>query len=226
MDDPVDSYRNALKKANTQKMFILDRERGVEDSCHAHHTDCPCEKVQIAGSTGNVYTVTISHLPSCTCPVGIFTNKGKGQLCKHAIYVLHNVLKAPDRLKQQNAFLTSELKEIFANAPALPGQVAEDEPMDGNRKAMEDDCPICCMEFEDGEEVVWCRAACGNNVHKACFDQWARTKMGSTVTCPFCRTEWEYEEAKKQKVNVASIKTPEKKLGGGYRNVRDQLDYD
>ena len=69
---------------------------------------------------GNVYTVTISHTPTCTCPVGIFKNKSKETLCKHALYILHNVLKVPEHLKQQNAFLTSELKEIFANAPPLP----------------------------------------------------------------------------------------------------------
>lgn len=209
-------------------MFILDRERGLEEDCHANHNDCPCETIQIAGSTGNVYTVTISHLPSCTCPVGIFQNKGKEQLCKHALYILHNMLKAPEHLKQQNAFLTSELKEIFAKAPALPGQVAENEPMDGNRKPLDDDCPICFMEFDGSEETVWCRAACGNNIHKACFDQWARTK-GYNVTCPFCRTRWEYKEAPKikpQTVNVTEVKMPESKSASGYRNVRDQLNYD
>lgn len=227
MEDPPKSFHDAVKRANTQRMFILDRERGVEEGCHANHTDCPCETVQIAGSTGNVYTVTISHIPSCTCPVGIFHKKNKEQLCKHALYVLHNVLKAPNRLKQQNAFLTSELKEMFGNAPALPGQVAEDELMDGNRKPVEDDCPICCMEFEDDEEIVWCRAACGNNVHKACFDQWARTKMGYGITCPFCRTEWDYGDAPKtQKVNVASVSIPTARGKDGYRNVRDQLEYD
>lgn len=71
------------------------------------------------------------------------------------------------------------------------------------------------MEFEDDEEIVWCRAACGNNVHKACFDQWARTKMGH-VTCPFCRTPWDYGDAPKaQKVNVASIKMPVERAADG-----------
>lgn len=153
--EPSQSYHNALKKANKERMFVLDRERGVEEDCHANHHDCPCEKVQMAGSTGNVYIVTISHLPSCTCPAGIYNRKGGEKLCKHAIYVLHNVLKAPDHLKQQNAFLTSELKELFSEAPALPSAVAEDQPMDGNRKPLEDDCPICCMEFEEGDEIVW-----------------------------------------------------------------------
>lgn len=218
--------RLIMTLANKDRMFVLDRERGVEEDCHAHHHDCPCESVQIAGSTGNVYTVTISHLPSCTCPVGIFTSKNQDKLCKHALYVLHNVLKAPNHLKQQNAFLTSELKEIFSKAPALAAEVIEDEPMDGNRKAMDDDCPICFMEFEEGNEIVWCRAACGNNIHKACFDQWANAKMGH-VTCPFCRAQWDYGDAPKtQKVNVASVKVPVERGADGYRNVRDQLDYD
>ena len=148
-------------------------------------------------------------------------------MCKHIIYVLHHVLKAPEHLKCQNAFLTEELKQIFSNSPALPAEIVnDDEPQDGNRKPIEDDCPTCCMEFEDGEDIVWCRAACGNNVHKGCFDQWARTKAGN-VTCPFCRTPWENEAPKTQQVNVASVSIPEKCSGkGGYRNVRDQLDYD
>jgi hypothetical protein len=208
-------------------MFVLERERGVEEVCHAHHNDCPCETIDIAGSTGNVYTVTISHLPSCTCPVGIFKKKGSEELCKHALYVLHNVLKAPAHLKQQNAFLTSELREIFSNAPALPSTTVDEETeMDGNRKPVEDDCPICCMEFdEDEDEIVWCRAACGNNIHKACFDQWAKTRP-TKVTCPFCRTEWEDDKVRTQNVSVTAVKMPTERGTGGYRNVREQLDYD
>lgn len=219
-----DKYYRFLESANTQRMFVIDRERGVEGSCHAHHDDCPCETVQIAGSTGNVYTVTISHLPSCSCPVGIFWKKGQEQCCKHVLYVLHHVLKAPDELKYQNAFLTSELRELFANAPALPSVIADDEPKDGNRKPVEDDCPICCMEFEADEEIVWCKAACGNNVHKGCFDQWAKTKAGN-VTCPFCRTAWQSaDKAKKQQ--LVNIDVPNAGDGNGYRNVRHLLEYE
>jgi hypothetical protein len=209
-------------------MYIIERDRGVEDDCHAGHDDCPCEMVQLAGPKGDIYVVHISHLPSCTCPVGLFTKGGEEKLCKHTLYVLHNVLKAVDHLKQQNAFLTSELREIFANAPALPTQVVDvdsGEAMDGNRKALEDDCPICAMEFEQGDDVVWCRAACGNNIHKICFDQWAKTKMGN-VTCPFCRRDWEYEKARDQKVGVTEVQMPVDRAPSGYRNVRDQLDYD
>jgi len=134
------------------------------------------------------------------------------------------VLKAPDELKYQNAFLTSEL---FENAPALPSEVADDEPKDGNGKPVEDDCPICCMEFDEASnEIVWCRAACGNNVHKECFGQWAKTKAGN-VTCPFCRIPWQYgDKAKKQNVNVSNVDVPDEAGAGGCRNVRHLLEYD
>lgn len=219
-------------------MFILSRERDVEEHCHTHATDCPRERIQIAGSSGNVYNVTISHLPSCTCPVGVFSKKGSGKCCKHVLYILHHMLKAPEELLYQNAFLTAELRSLFANAPPLPAEAAEDagdaepEAMDGKRKPVEDDCPICCMEFEAGEDIVWCRAACGNNIHQGCFAQWERTK-GGNVTCPFCRSAWEYEEANVGAGNGKAIKVKgvelkgQSKVGlGGYANVRHLLEYD
>lgn len=47
------------------------------------------------------------------------------------------------------------------------------------------------MEFEagDADEIIWCKAACGNNVHKSCFQQWAKSKPGE-VRCVYCRTPW------------------------------------
>lgn len=59
------------------------------------------------------------------------------------------------------------------------------ENTQGNRKPIEGDCPICFMEFEPNEELVWCKAACGNNIHKACFGQWAATSRSSGVRCVY-----------------------------------------
>lgn len=57
---------------------------------------------------------------------------------------------------------------------------------DGKRKAIDGDCPICFMEFEPArEEIAWCRVACGNNIHKACFDQWAATQRSQGVRCVY-----------------------------------------
>lgn len=65
-------------------------------------------------------------------------------------------------LEYQLAFLTSELREIFENAPPLPSETAADSK-DNNRKPLED-CGICCEDFDlkgKSEEVVYCKAACG-----------------------------------------------------------------
>ncbi|KAK3072242.1 hypothetical protein LTR53_007190, partial [Teratosphaeriaceae sp. CCFEE 6253] len=182
--------------------------------------------LKIAGSKGDIYTVTISHLPSCTCPVGLFKRAGNERCCKHILYVLYHVLKAPDHLKYQNALLTSELREMFNNAPPLPTEAVKDEPEDGNRKPLSDDCPICFMDFEGDDKAVWCRAACGNNIHKACFKQWEKVKAGN-VTCPFCRAPWQGDDdGTKQKVNVAKIAMPSERAASGYPNVAHLLDYD
>jgi hypothetical protein len=187
-------------------MFVIDRVRqGTEE--------CPEETVSLAGSTGNVYQINIAKRPTCNCPHAM-----KGNHCKHIFYVLVRVLRARENLQYQAAYLSSELREIFDSAPPIP-TAAEDEK-DGNRKPIEDDCPICCTEFTKDEDIVWCRAACGNNVHRTCFDQWAAMKRreNGQVTCPFCRTPWQADE-KQAKVVAGAASVGE----DGYVNVGQQL---
>ena len=66
-------------------MFVIARTRGGTE-------DIPEEAVDIAGTTGNVYTVTINKTPDCTCPYA-----KKGHQCKHIVYVsrlpLRNVIR-------------------------------------------------------------------------------------------------------------------------------------
>jgi hypothetical protein len=43
-------------------MFVINRERQESD-------EDPKEVIEIAGTTGNIYTVTIEKMPTCTvCP--------------------------------------------------------------------------------------------------------------------------------------------------------------
>ena len=94
-----------------------------------------------------------------------------------------NVLKAREDLAYQLAFLSMELVEIFANAPVTPSSDAAALSTDtgGSRKLIEGDCPVCVMEFKEGEPILWCKAACGNNIHQHCFEQWARSKPGECI---------------------------------------------
>lgn len=204
------SYQKIRDRALTQRMFVLDRQRDISNPDH------PTETVSLAGTTGNVYTITIGKVPSCNCPHAL-----KGNQCKHIVYVLARVLRVPSHLEYQLAFISSELQEIFVRAPPLPSEQAESSKKDGNRKPLEGECPICCVDFEPentDEEVVYCKAACGNNVHKECFEQWAATKKGKSVTCPFCRTPWQGDEETLKKVASTGPVNEE-----GYVNVASQL---
>ena len=124
--------------------------------------------IELTGSTGNIYTVVVARQPSCNCPHALAGNQ-----CKHVVYVLARVLRARFDLVYQLALLSEELKEIFENAPSPVGEDVCNGR--GKRKPVEGDCPICFSKMEEGpntEPVVWCRAACGQNIHKGCFETW------------------------------------------------------
>lgn len=204
------SYQEIRSRALTQRMFVLDRQRDTSNPEH------PTETISLAGTTGNVYTITIDKVPGCNCPHAL-----KGNQCKHIIYVLSRVLRVPQDLEYQLAFISAELREIFARAPSLPSEQADSSKKDGNRKPLEGECPICCVDFDPedtGEEIVYCKAACGNNVHKECFEQWAATKKGKELPCPFCRTPWQGDEDTLKQVASSGTVNEE-----GYVNVASQL---
>lgn len=192
-------------------MFIIDRKR-------VDTAEIPTEEIILAGTTGNLYTIHVNQKPSCNCPYAL-----KGHECKHIVYVLHRVLKAPYHLSYQRAFLSHELKEIFEKAPPLPGDKATEGEVDEHgRKDIDGECPICCVDFEEGDSVsvTWCQSGCGNNMHSACFDQWAKQKraIGGDVTCPFCRTPWKTDG------NKPGLVDKEKAISkDGYMNVASQL---
>lgn len=213
---------------------MLSRTRTVATNDDDDDQDAE-ETIELAGSTGNVYRVVVARQPRCDCP-----HARAGHQCKHVVYVLARVLRARYDLVYQLALLPGELREIFAGAPPLlAGEGGGDEraaEADGRRKPVEGDCPICFMDLvgegegegEGAAGIVWCRAACGQNIHKQCFETWARTKRQSgtggawgakvDVTCPFCRSVWEGDEDMVGKI----VKTG-KLNAEGYANVADQL---
>lgn len=172
------------------------------------------EEIDVVGSTGNIYKVTIARLPECTCP-----DHQKGNECKHKVYALHTVLKAPENLQYQRALLTDELNEILSNAPPIPTDVGDNDDRDGKRKSTEGECPICYMDLDENEnELVWCKAACGNNMHKSCFEQWVASQRGQAVRCVYCRTEWQMDTS-----DVESIRKAGTVGEDGYVNVAEQF---
>lgn len=129
---------------------------------------------------------------------------------------MKRVLNAPDNLVYQLALVPSELRLIFSNAPPIHAPDSA-KAESNNRKPIEGDCPICFCEFEAKEDIVWCRAACGQNIHKQCFQMWAKTKGAGHVTCPFCRSGWQDVE------DVSKVRKEDGVMDEGYVNVADQL---
>ncbi|KAJ5745472.1 hypothetical protein N7520_010654 [Penicillium odoratum] len=177
--------------------------------------DEPEISFDIVGSTGNIYKTIIGKEPTCDCPDG-----KRGNQCKHICYALVYALKAPRELQYQLAFLTTELHEILKGSPLNRIQTVSVDPTDGKQKPIEGDCPICFMEFEPNEKVVWCKSACGNNIHKACFDQWAVTTRKSGVRCVYCRTPW---KADKPDIDIETIRKSGSVGEDGYFNVASQF---
>ncbi|KLJ10319.1 hypothetical protein EMPG_14300 [Blastomyces silverae] len=128
---------------------------------------------------------------------------------------------------ESRLFLSPFTSSPFANPPFTfiantPRTSSLQRPV--TRKPIEADCGICMHPFvEDGEdtddgpdggrsssssssssqqpELVWCRAQCGGNLHKACFSRWETECLTGglglsrrVVTCPLCRADWKNEE--------------------------------
>lgn len=202
------TFLRKLERAQTQRMIVIGRTRsGSGQNLH--------EDIDIVGTTGNIYTVTIGRLPSCTC-----RDHAKGNECKHKVYALNTVLRAPYDLQYQRAFLTTEVEEILTNAPSIPnGSSNSDEDYTGTQKPIEGECPICYMDFDpENNEITWCKAACGNNMHKECFNQWVASQRGQEVRCVYCRQPWQMDKG-----DLESIKKLGQKSGDGYINVAEQF---
>lgn len=80
---------------------------------------------------------------------------------------------------------------------------------------------MCVMPFEGGENLIWCKAACGQNIHRGCFEQWQRSKPGQVAKCVYCRSNWKGEEG-----DVGKLKGKVRegvRNGEGYVNVAGDL---
>jgi len=161
------------------------------------------EKLDVLGSTGNVYHVELQPQGnSCTC---LDFAKGGG-VCKHLLFVTLRVLKLArdDHRVWQTGFTSSELAPLLEKLrseefrAAAAGVQADATIMRGYRKVqgsqdavlrqpLPADCPICFEQIESEEAAEFCRT-CGHNVHADCRRRWAAASGQSS--CPMCRSPW------------------------------------
>ncbi|GLB41179.1 putative RING finger domain protein [Lyophyllum shimeji] len=179
-----------VERVMSQRFFMIDRQRNPGELK---------EVFSVLGSTGNVYTVTIDHKPSCNCPDHL-----KGNHCKHILFIFLKVLQVSQEsgFWYQKALLTSELETIFAEAPLAPNSVAHRRIRDAHARAVgkatnqtqtqaqtnnhkrtpgpDDDCAICYETMHKVQEalLVWCED-CGNALHRQCFQEYRTSTVNS-----------------------------------------------
>ncbi|KAJ5281431.1 hypothetical protein N7478_006803 [Penicillium angulare] len=212
---PPKKVLDKLRFADMERTYVVGYQaKGLKEGENPEIT------FDFVGSTGNLYKTVIRKVPSCNCPDKRF--RPQNPQCKHIIYALVHTLKAPAHLQYQAALLASEINEMWQECSLSQVKSTSTEDNDGKRKPIEGDCPICFMELKTGENTVWCQSSCGNNVHKACFDQWAiRSRLTSSgVRCVYCRAEWGNENEKR----VDALRKNAVIGPGGYRNVGFGLD--
>lgn len=112
----------------------------------------------------------------------------------------------------------SKLNEenVLADRKVIETYKASQESIDscelspGKRRDIENQtCPICFDEMSPKEDIEYCRA-CGNNLHKQCWNMWAQQKRrnNESVTCVLCRT-----------INLGIVTKDDLKGDEGYINL-------
>jgi hypothetical protein len=77
-------------------------------------------------------------------------------------------------------------QRIGSEAPSRSavGIESATRPRTVQRKPIQD-CYVCMERIEGAEDAVWCRKACGQNVHRECFEIWRRTKENGPTRCGY-----------------------------------------
>lgn len=202
VEKPSARVKERIDRAFAHRLYLLaqgDVEEGQEGVW-----------VDVLGSTGNVYRVTLSGEGSdCKCPDFA---KSTG-VCKHILFVMLRVLRL-DRTDQrvwQTSLTLSELRPLltrFREGTRLGSVSASDAVMRGYQEAYSQgesecpsqrplpaECPICFDEIASPQgqadvcAVATCRC-CAHHFHVDCQRRWAESSRGDNK-CPLCRNPWQ-----------------------------------
>ena len=169
------------QRAIVQKLFLIETIEKKDDLSREY---------VIMGSTGNVYNITITNNPTCTCP-DYLTRSSR---CKHIFFVLVRIMKVIDPDKK--IYTDNDLNVMFNNIPDITNLLCVDnitKDIYSRSKNTcvtihEDDiCPICLDDIQNGEDYEFCTARCGKCVHKLCFTMWCKI---NPPNCLICKSQW------------------------------------
>ncbi|KAH6854747.1 hypothetical protein B0I37DRAFT_38908 [Chaetomium sp. MPI-CAGE-AT-0009] len=200
-------------------------------------------------------TVCIACRPWCDC-----ADSAGRHGCRHIRFVLAGYLNVGEQNFARLDFSPVEVASflrlpgispaMFGPEPDMRSFLMEtlaappdrdNDPYGGKaqRQVVDGECPICWLDLDTkAEPVVWCRAACGINMHRDCFLEfalkgrpwWVRFGQSSAnANCPHCRAEWIFPgqvttqerlvsgkgmDTEEDLTNISSDSCPKTKLNG------------
>lgn len=166
-------------------------------------------KFDLCGTTGNVYTVTISSKPICSCPDNVVRNNR----CKHIFFILMRIMMVGDGDEDIIKYDNADLERMFRN---MPNQIDVDQKAKADShmimkysnisarsnkehsasiKKINDSsqCPVCLDLLKDSKESIsQCRYKCGSIIHDECAIVYNehRNKTGYPSICFICHEKW------------------------------------
>ncbi|XP_016500677.1 uncharacterized protein LOC107819109 [Nicotiana tabacum] len=154
----------------------------------------------VLGATCNVYTVTLSTTPSCSCP-------DRTTPCKHILFVLIRVLgvSIDDTCLYRRTLRPCQLQHLL-NLPISTEALATEKirgmfhhlfSQEWRQRTspiqikVEDGttCPVCLEEMNKEEQVAAC-GTCKNPIHEKCLMAWKRSSRKRFISCVLCRARW------------------------------------
>lgn len=195
-------YQSRKSRGKTQKIYMVDNSN-IDDLTKTY---------DVMGTSGNIYTVTVSNKPTCTCPD--FMSRGKR--CKHIYFVLIRIMKVDSSDEDQGEYSNDEIKNMFGKIPDVINSLTvspdlkdkwknmkgtgDKKSIEISQKPLDDVCPVCIDDLDNGESLVYCKFSCGKNIHKSCFDQWCKVKKEKK--CIFCFKQWDKIKENYEYINL------------------------
>jgi len=105
-------------------------------------------------------------------------------------------MNVDENVVNQHTFTNKEVTSMFNNIPAIVEQIKIDNIMKNKYEhripndkkilmiGMDDLCPICLDDMDNGEEYEYCKNFCSRAVHSECFLACKKNNMNK---CVFCR---------------------------------------
>eukprot|EP00737_Agarophyton_chilense_P004472 gb/GEZJ01005650.1/.p1 GENE.gb/GEZJ01005650.1/~~gb/GEZJ01005650.1/.p1 ORF type:complete len:359 (-),score=38.48 gb/GEZJ01005650.1/:109-1185(-) len=210
-----------LSRALNERMYLIQRVDGGDDSDAEKEegqeevgstSQCARACYLVTGQTGKLYTVSFAHRSAahtqraarCNCMDHLM----RRTVCKHIMFVVTRVLKAPSTWVSDDARGRAALTQLAsriarhvcapATSTAPPGvraavqrAVPEAFAAGAARRKVSDDeeCGICCETLLP-DALAFCSSSngCGRAVHAACMARYAN--VCDEVRCVLCRAAW------------------------------------